>query len=336
MVHECDRSLGSRKDIYHDAYGILRPMRHCPKQRGFTIIETLIFLTVSASVFAAAIGQYTLQQHQVDFRQGVRSLQSELQSMINEVGTTYAPSITNFHCMADDLNNPISFISSPGDNDNSGCVFLGRVLAMGSDASVCTNDTTSKCERYSDIPVAGRRLNFVAGNPGQPVSSFAEAKPLALARCTTNDVGSYNFACGSTSASPVRPNIANRQLFSKDKIGVYKAFVRNADGSAATPTGAIGFFINLSSASGNTANSVNLLTVPGVTFEGNTETKVVNALSALGTSAVAESTYVNPGNGVTLCIIGQYDQKGAITIGANNGQLDVVVEPQDNLDSGCN
>ncbi len=313
-------------------------MRHRPKQRGFTIIETLIFLVVSASVFAAAIGQYTIQQHQVDFRQGVRSLQSQLESMINEVGTSYTPTIAPLKCEALSDNSALTFGLAPGVNDNPECVFLGRVLAMGT-TPACANDTTPNCEKYSDIPLAGRRQNFVGG-VGVPVLSLAEARPVAMSKCTTNGTGTYNFPCGYITPSPAtRPNIAQRGEFSKNKIGVYKAFMRNADGSApaGSETGAIAFLINLNSSNGNVANAVNLATIPGVLFKDNSETKVVNAITALSTIPVpAESTYVNPPNGVTLCIVGQYDQKAAITIGANNGQLDVVVQPQDKLDSGCN
>ena len=311
-------------------------MRRLKVQRGFTIIETLIFLSVSSLVFTAGISQYTRQQHEVEFRQAVRSLQSQLQSMINEVAVSYPPDIKGYSCTADAANNPIVFTPTSVAVDNSSCIFLGRALGVGNDTN-CTLNVIDKCSRYSDIPIAARR-EFFTGGQGAPVTSLAEAKPIALATCLTNDDGLNSIPCGSNPLSATRtarPDLATRAKF-KGFIGVYDAFVRNKDGSANTSIGGIAFLLDLNASGASAGNNVNLVRLP-TPFLNNTESRVTDAIDVtLGSAnAVTEAGFTNPLYGVTLCIIGSYGQKAAISIGANNSQLDVQVENDSTKDSGC-
>ena len=310
-------------------------MRRRPNNRGFTIIETLIFLVVSSFVFIAAISQYSNQQHAVQFRQGVRDIQSQLQSMISDVATSYTPDISTYNCTADTLNNPLVMTPASSPPDNSGCIFLGKAIGVGNDV-YCDKSSVDNCARYSIIPIIGRRNYYSTPTAvGQPVSTFKQAQPLALSTCLTH--GDYwdSIPCGSSTlpGGPTsRPDLAKRSRF--HNVGVYRMFVRNMDGSSKQNIGAIAFMQNLDSTSSTSINNVNLVWLD-VPFLYNTESNVTDAISKLGSSA-SDATYINPPYGVTLCIMDGYGQKSAIMVGGNKSQLDVQVEPVDKLDSGCN
>ncbi|MDL2341490.1 MAG: prepilin-type N-terminal cleavage/methylation domain-containing protein [Patescibacteria group bacterium] len=318
-------------------------MRHRPNQRGFTIIETLIFLTVSASVFAGAISQYTGQQHEVQYRQGVRDIQSILQSTINEVSSSYAPALTGYHCVADPLNNPLSFSPGTPVDDNSGCVFLGKAIGVGND-SICNKDSIDSCSRYSIIPIAARRQYFPAynplagGNQGVAPTSFSEAKPMALATCLTNDDNFNSFPCGTPgggSTRNARPDLADRKSFAN--VGIFKAFVRNADGSSKKDIGAVAFVLRLNSLGGS-INSVNLVELDSTAFVGNTESRVTDAIDGLNNLSTAqEAAQTNPPYGVSFCVLDGYGHQSVIAIGSNQSGLDVQVKSlkQDGPHSGC-
>jgi hypothetical protein len=117
-------------------------------------------------------------------------------------------------------------------------------------------------------------------------------------------------------------------------VGVYKAFLRNSDGSVNRSVGAVAFMLGLNRTTNDNANSVDLVWLP-VDFLNNTESRLTASIDALG-SQTNDAMYLNPAHGVAFCILGGHGQRSEITIGANKSQLDVQVVPLDKIDSGCN
>src|SRR5579862_8084966 len=56
---------------------------------GYTIIEVIIFLTVSAIIFAAAANLISGHQAEVEFDQTVRDTQTKVEDWINDVSTGF-------------------------------------------------------------------------------------------------------------------------------------------------------------------------------------------------------------------------------------------------------
>jgi len=297
-------------------------------------------LTVSSFVFVAAISQYSGQQKQVEFNQGVRGLQSQLLSMISEVSSSFTPDISAYHCIADNVNGPLTFTASVG--DNSGCVFLGKAIGFGGDGAgnYCTVDTTDQCSHYVTIPIAARRQFFTpaGSSDGSPAASLAQAQPIALAACTSSPVTpaeyAKSFPCGTPPlAGPLHPNLSDGGKFAQN-VGISKAFVRNADGSAGVSIGGFAFVFNISNnsySSTNNKSSVDLVYL-GTPFQDNTESKTIAAIDGL---AAAPAVQTNPPYGIALCVLNGFGRKSVITVGANSSRMDVIVEPSSGFDSGC-
>lgn len=109
-------------------------------QRGYTIIEVVLFMAISSSLLGIAFIGFRERQETTQFSQAMQDIQSSIQDTLNDTQNGFYFSATNTTC---DLTGPGStprvYSSSPAtDNKRLGgdqnCVFLGKVLAFGTSA----------------------------------------------------------------------------------------------------------------------------------------------------------------------------------------------------------
>ncbi|MEK7626473.1 MAG: hypothetical protein AAB423_03940 [Patescibacteria group bacterium] len=122
---------------------------------GYTIIEVMIFLVVSAGLLIAVLGLISGQQQRTRFITGVNDFDSQIQDMINDVEVGYYPAET---------------IESAG--TNSGRIFLGKAIQFH------RNTATNEVSVYREMTIEG---DATIGTPPRDVSSLSEANPRALA-----------------------------------------------------------------------------------------------------------------------------------------------------------
>jgi type II secretory pathway pseudopilin PulG len=130
---------------------------------GFTIVETLIFLGVTAVMLVSALLLVGGQQRKTEFTQAVRDIESQIKDVANDVSTGYYSSSSNFTCKDNGASKLVisSDISKLG--TNSDCIFIGRAVQFkveGSDGE-------------------GFALYNIAGKRG--ASELSSAKVTALA-----------------------------------------------------------------------------------------------------------------------------------------------------------
>jgi len=137
------------------------------KNGGFTIIEVMIFLTVSAFMFASAIGIFRGQQQATQFSQSIRQFDSNLSDVINDTVTGVFPELPDVECAYAGAS--LSFSSQRGSNtgENNSCIFLGKVIQFGDGA-------------YADGPDEDYRLHTLIGSNDEETDTFAGAYPSAL------------------------------------------------------------------------------------------------------------------------------------------------------------
>jgi hypothetical protein len=110
---------------------------------GYTIIEVMIVLAVTAALFISTALLLTGKQGKTQFEQGVNDFSMQLESVMSDVGASY---YTNgFTCTATAPGKPVLSAPPKDAGSNEGCVFLGKVLYR-------TNNTS-----LSLIDVVGRR-----------------------------------------------------------------------------------------------------------------------------------------------------------------------------------
>ncbi len=200
-------------------------MNRVGDSRGFTIVETVIFLAVSSAMFISAMALMGGQQAKTEFRQAVGETQSRVDDVINDVATGYYSSSPSLECF--------NFLGTPGFRNTSGkdsgtnppCIFVGRAVQLGVNNNTKANlytiagfrqisgvNTTSLESSQAKATIAtetnhpeliepfvlpaGMKIAkaFYQATPGDPakvsVSGFAVASSLA----------SYNIASGGLKA----------------------------------------------------------------------------------------------------------------------------------------
>jgi len=104
---------------------------------GFTILETMIVMTISAAMLVSAIALFSGQQRKTQFAQGLRDIESKMQDVLNDVATGYFPNAGTISCTASGINEPV--INTAGTVEqgaNFECVFMGKALWVRPDGFV--------------------------------------------------------------------------------------------------------------------------------------------------------------------------------------------------------
>lgn len=95
--------------------------------RGYTILEVLIFLAVSGFILVAALITVNGRQEQVQYQQAVREIDADIRSAINDVSNGYFPS-TDFSCDNNSGLLVISELNAVAQGSKEDCVFAGKAI----------------------------------------------------------------------------------------------------------------------------------------------------------------------------------------------------------------
>lgn len=132
-------------------------------QHGYTIVEVLIFLAVSALLFGSTMTLLSGRQQRVQFTNAVRDFETKVTDVANDVSNGYYQSAGDVKCETASL----TLSNSGTQGSNKDCIILGRVIKLGFDGNT---------QQYGIYSIIGKRLN-AAGND---VSTLAEATPKLL------------------------------------------------------------------------------------------------------------------------------------------------------------
>lgn len=136
---------------------------------GYTIVEAMIFLSITGLLFVAAALYISGQQEKAYFADATRDAHTRIEDLGNDVGAGFIPQKGEFRCSVSGPGNPPQLIHTPGipyqQGQNPGCVFLGKVIKFEQDSS-----------QYTVISVVGNSRN----SANQEVKTFAEANPTPV------------------------------------------------------------------------------------------------------------------------------------------------------------
>lgn len=140
-------------------------MKRVVNPAGYTIVETIIFLAVSALLFVSASILISGRQRKTQFAVTVRDFSSKVKSVYGNVASGYYNSSGQVTCTVS--GGAISTLSSGGNDQgtNSDCVYLGQVLVSPQSG---TND-------FKIVSLVG--LRNTTGSPPQEVQNLSDAKP---------------------------------------------------------------------------------------------------------------------------------------------------------------
>lgn len=262
---------------------------------GYTIVETLIFLAVSALIFFSAMQLIGGQQNKTQFITAVRDFETKLTDIANDVSTGYYQGDTSFPC-SNAGGGVLSFAgTADGQGSKKDCIFVGTVVKLGGAAN--NDDERAK---FTQLTMAGLRIDSATG---QNVATLSAAKPQVVQVPSTYAQGVLEY-------------------------GATIRCVGTGTGCTYTDTdkGAIGFFTKFVGTSPSGGNGIQT----DVVFYNNGGAQVsLVSDPASQISSINNSVYytvpnpsLNPANGVTICIQSSGTKQYAlIHIGGNGNQL---------------
>ena len=267
------------------------------RQGGFTVIEVLIVLAVTAGLFVSAAIMIGGRQNQTAFDQAVRQIESQIQQVINEVSNGYFPD-TDFSCSAGALGPVLSSAPSGGQGTKSGCIFVGKAIQF--------RITGTDPEQFIIHTLAG--LQKLPS--GQETTGLYNALPKSVAPST---------------AEPANPDIS---IVEKLENGLTTSGMWYNSGAGDVPVGIVAFVITLPGYDAGTgtikpgAPYVQAIPVVGSALD----TTVAVGADALGNYNFHQPSISprDPIGGTTICFAsGGTNQSAKITIGGEGRPLEV-------------
>lgn len=260
------------------------------KQKGYTIVEVLIFVAISGFMFVIAAAYVNGKQASAEFKQGISQANSSLRAVMNDVSNGFFPSLGDFRCTAGGSGAPAFSATATGQGENLGCIYLGKVIQFAPDG-----DTA----RYNVFTLAGRQYKPSTTQNEVP-TNLAEAMPVVVPGLTQT----YNFEHGN--------RLVKAGTVIEDSLGAHSdlsgiafltSFGRYDTGTRAGLTGA-----NLSS--GNQS----VIAVPIFRGFGITTAEMTSRIATDVTDANVDT---NPA--IRLCFDGGSGWHGVLSIGGAGG-----------------
>lgn len=256
-------------------------------QRGYTVIEVLIFMAISGFMFVVAAGFINGKQSSAELRQSLSDANTQLRSVINDVSNGFFPSNGDFVCNADSPGAPSfpALVGSPNQQGaNKGCVFMGKVIQFGTDGTGGRG--------YRIYTIAGRQY---ADTTGALPTNFAQAYPVVVPAAGVTQDKSFQLG-----------------------LAITRATTTASDPNGVKPLSGLGFFTSFGSYdSGGSLNSGNqgVVVVP---IYGNLNEDETTMKADIATSV--RDNNVDPNPSVKLCFDNGKGRYGALTLGGTASQ----------------
>lgn len=125
---------------------------------GYTIIETMIFLGVSAALFITAMAFINGRQSRTEFTSAIRDFEGSINDIANDVSDGYYTNNVTYRgtpgmrlgCTAGPTSVTLSATTNDNQGSNKGCIFIGKALQF----VLAGNDGKQK---YTAITLVGRQ-----------------------------------------------------------------------------------------------------------------------------------------------------------------------------------
>lgn len=268
-----------------------------PQQSGFTIIEVIIYLTISIAIVAGSIALFSTRIPKTQFNQALVELDQKIRDTSGEVASGFYPSTATLSCNGTSIS-----ASGDGQGSNAECVFLGRAIQFGPGEDGCSSVGGEDCDTFKIYSIWGRTSTLTGS---RTVSSLDESQPRFL---DTNVIEPERFVTG---------------------FGLYVTKVIAAGGS---PVGGVAFLqtfgtpnISGSDDLPSGASQVEMRTLGGNL--GQNEEQFTRSPGGTYASIFSDLSSPNPSSGVTLCLRSAVsEQYATMTIGDGSRPLSNKVE----------
>lgn len=172
----------------------MKQVGNSKKHAGFTIVEMMTVLAVSAGLFLVAATYISGKQARTEFQVGIRDMQTQIQQIINETASGYYGTDEPFSCSRTGSGLNIGVGGALG--TNTGCIFLGKVVVVDN----------NKLHVYS---LAGARQTVARSDTKTPVEALAEVIDTTPVTSTLP----HGFRLVNSRFNGGTPTVDDRQVF---------------------------------------------------------------------------------------------------------------------------
>lgn len=156
---------------------------------GYTILETIIFLAVSAAMFVSAMAFVNGRQNRTEFSTAVRDFESVINDIANDVSDGYYANATSggqtIRCYLDASGNVIIRQQTTNtQGGNQGCIFIGKALQFRPDESSLDDG------QYLTYTLVGKQYKNGQISYGDS-TSYADSGVKAIVRVNDNTPDAY-------------------------------------------------------------------------------------------------------------------------------------------------
>lgn len=261
---------------------------------GFTIVEVLIVLAVTGALFLAAVLLISGKQQVTSFNQSIRSIQTQMQQVVNDVGSGFYQNDGNIKCDKGGSGLLLTSLSTE-QGTNKDCIFIGKVVQF----ALLSTDP----EEFNIYTIVG-----LSGDSVTPSTDLSTAKARLIAR-------------GTAASDSGIPEVFDTKTLLYG-LTATKMYYRNAAGGKVADIGAVGFTSSLANlGAADSSQQVNVVAVTGTALQRDKATGVQNINDNLKTAVV------NPPGGVQICFTGGgTNQSGLLSIGGSGRQGSVDLQ----------
>ncbi len=276
-------------------------------QDGFSIVEMMIVLAITGTLFMSAAIMISGRQNQTAFDQSIRQVQSQIQQAINEVAVGYFPNNAAFKCTAGGTGTPPRLESGSAEQGtNDGCIFLGKAMQF--------KVAGSSPEQFAVYTVAGLK-DF--GACTVETVCLANTLPMVIAPSSPTHMSS-DYPDLSVNET-LMYGLTTVRMWYKDAgveheiggVAFLNSLTRQSNGSVLSGTG-----------------QVNMIALDDTALD-TSKLDMVELMNSDGDSLIIDGT-LSPSDGVFICFEnGATNDYGIIKIGGENRELAVTLTIKD-------
>lgn len=228
------------------------------RQDGYTIIEVIIFLTISSVLLLSVLQLFNGRIQGTQFSQSVQALDSKIRTTANEASTGTFAGSQPFSCTVsssgDITTNPLQ-AGEQGTRTN--CIFVGKVINFGPAGGNCTDPVAAgQCESTDVYTVVGRRTGSSDGKVSTGLIGATGAKPRIVQ--TPNLTETYGLGYGTHVTGVYKNTTPRGQQYSA--VGFFQSFNSNYDATGNLGSGSQGIEVWTGTNGGPVVSPMNLAT----------------------------------------------------------------------------
>lgn len=162
---------------------------------GFTILESIIVLTVMVALLGSALLLFQQRVPRTQFQKSLNELTTQISDVVNQVASGNYPTSNGITCSTAS-GEPVLSSGSQEQGTNSNCIFIGQAVQFGLQngaSGTCSQASPNdKCDTLRIYTVFGSRLDSTGGSVAKNITQAQARVDDALASTTyTTGYGLY-------------------------------------------------------------------------------------------------------------------------------------------------